>query len=167
MNREVQRNTPGGWLRGLALALAHAGKRQEIDAAPIRPYRAKRPPSNGRERKAAAEERRARRQAKRAEQYRRQQEGANPRYKPDMAGSGQYGICAHCGKPPTPEGHDGCLGTLPEQVVMNACCGHGNDRQAYVQHWDGTASRGGDALEEQRRLIHGTMAVPARLLRGR
>ena len=88
-------------------------------------------------------------------------------YTPDMAGSGQRGICAHCGKPPTPEGHDGCLGTLPEQVVMNACCGHGNDRQAYVQHWDGTASRGADAIEEQCRLIHGTMAVPARLLRGR
>lgn len=76
MNREVQRNTPRGWLvRGIGLALAHAGKRQEIDAAPIRPYRAKRPPSNGRERKAAAEERRERRNAKRAENARRQREG--------------------------------------------------------------------------------------------
>lgn len=75
MNREVQRNTPGGWIRGLALALAHAGKRQEIDAAPIRPYYAKRPPSDGRARKAAAEERREQRNAKRAEHARRQREG--------------------------------------------------------------------------------------------
>lgn len=76
MNREVQRNTPGGWFRGLALALAHAGHTPEIEAKPIRPYRAKRPPSNGRERKAAAEERRERRNAKRAEHARRQREGS-------------------------------------------------------------------------------------------
>ncbi|GHB30801.1 hypothetical protein [Salinicola rhizosphaerae] len=47
----------------------------EVDAAPIRPYRAERPPVDGRSRKAAAEERRARRQAKRAENARRQQHG--------------------------------------------------------------------------------------------
>ena len=57
-------------------------------------------------------------------------------YTPEMAGSGQFGICAKCGLPPTPEGHDGCLGTLVGNV-MNACCGHGLDRQAYIQYWDG------------------------------
>lgn len=31
------------------------------------------------------------------------------------------------------EGHDACLGTLPG--VMNACCGHGNVKYAYVQIW--------------------------------
>ncbi len=31
--------------------------------------------------------------------------------------------CARCGKPPTPEGHDTCLGALPG--VKAACCGHG------------------------------------------
>lgn len=31
--------------------------------------------------------------------------------------------CAHCGKLPTPEGHDACLGTIPG--VVWACCGHG------------------------------------------
>lgn len=40
MNREVQRNTPGGWLSGLALAPAHAGKHQEIDADPPVPGQA-------------------------------------------------------------------------------------------------------------------------------
>lgn len=39
--------------------------------------------------------------------------------------------CGKCGEPFTPEGHDPCLGTLPG--VMNACCGHGEEREAYVQ----------------------------------
>lgn len=39
--------------------------------------------------------------------------------------------CGFCGKGDTPEGHDGCLGTL--DGVMNACCGHGDVNQAYVQ----------------------------------
>ena len=39
--------------------------------------------------------------------------------------------CGHCGKPNTIEGHDACLGILPG--VMNACCGHGVNDNAYVQ----------------------------------
>lgn len=39
--------------------------------------------------------------------------------------------CGYCGLANTPEGHDGCLGTLPD--VMNACCGHGSDDEAYIQ----------------------------------
>ena len=31
--------------------------------------------------------------------------------------------CIRCGKPPTPEGHDACLGIL--EGVTAACCGHG------------------------------------------
>ncbi len=31
--------------------------------------------------------------------------------------------CRRCGQPPTPEGHDACLGHLPN--VVSACCGHG------------------------------------------
>jgi hypothetical protein len=31
--------------------------------------------------------------------------------------------CARCGRPPTPEGHDACLGTL--EGAESACCGHG------------------------------------------
>lgn len=38
--------------------------------------------------------------------------------------------CGHCGRANTPEGHDGCLGTLP--FVKNACCGHGVDDEAYI-----------------------------------
>ena len=31
--------------------------------------------------------------------------------------------CKKCNKMPTPEGHDACLGTLPD--IQYACCGHG------------------------------------------
>lgn len=39
------------------------------------------------------------------------------------------------------------LGTLDEKLVMNACCGHGLDRQAYVQFWDGGDVRGSEAIK--------------------
>jgi len=51
--------------------------------------------------------------------------------------------CGFCGKKPTAEGHDACLGTLIG--VMNACCGHGNTEEAYVQFLDGECIRGKDA----------------------
>lgn len=44
-------------------------------------------------------------------------------------------LCGCCGKPVTAEGHDACLSTLPG--VVNACCGHGNVRDAYVVFDDG------------------------------
>jgi len=31
--------------------------------------------------------------------------------------------CPRCGKMPTPEGHDACLGTI--EGATSACCGHG------------------------------------------
>ena len=40
-------------------------------------------------------------------------------------------ICQHCKLKRTPEGHDGCVGSL--QNVNNACCGHGVTNEAYVQ----------------------------------
>ncbi len=52
--------------------------------------------------------------------------------------------CGHCGKENTPEGHDACLGTLPN--VMNACCGHGMMADAYVQFPNGETVRGKDAI---------------------
>lgn len=67
-------------------------------------------------------------------------------YTPEMAGSGQFGVCAKCGKEPTKEGHDGCIGVLPEKEVMNACCGHGNDNQAYVQFWNEPRISGKEAI---------------------
>ena len=38
--------------------------------------------------------------------------------------------CGRCEQDRTSEGHDACLGTLPD--VVNACCGHGDDKTAYV-----------------------------------
>jgi len=54
--------------------------------------------------------------------------------------------CANCGLDQTPEGHDGCLGTLPRAIVMNACCGHGKTDEAYVQFYDSTRLGGQDAI---------------------
>ena len=53
--------------------------------------------------------------------------------------------CGECGLPFTEEGHDGCIGTLPG--VVNACCGHGDSGDAYVQFGDGRELRGPAALE--------------------
>jgi len=55
-------------------------------------------------------------------------------------------------KGPTDEGHDGCLGTLPGPI-MNACCGHGNWKIAYIQYWDRPRIHGPKAFAEQQRLI--------------
>lgn len=53
--------------------------------------------------------------------------------------------CGHCGEMNTPEGHDACLGTLPG--IMNACCGHGDVRETYLQYWNGNLVRGSAAIE--------------------
>lgn len=52
--------------------------------------------------------------------------------------------CGHCGRDNTSEGYDACLGTLPG--VMNACCGHGEVKGAYVHFDDGSCIRGYAAL---------------------
>lgn len=52
--------------------------------------------------------------------------------------------CGRCGRERTPEGHDACLGTIPG--VMNACCGHGCDGEAYIQYADGRRVGGVVAL---------------------
>lgn len=52
--------------------------------------------------------------------------------------------CGYCDKHYTKEGHDGCLGTLPN--VMNACCGHGRKEDAYVQFNKEQIFRGARAL---------------------
>jgi hypothetical protein len=50
--------------------------------------------------------------------------------------------CGYCGKKDTAEGHDNCLGTLPKAIVMNACCGHGQINEAYIQFLNGTIIKG-------------------------
>jgi hypothetical protein len=53
--------------------------------------------------------------------------------------------CGHCGLDNTPEGYDGCLSTgIPGAV--NACCGHGQDRDAYIQFSNGDEIRGQEAI---------------------
>ena len=58
--------------------------------------------------------------------------------------------CGHCGLADTPEGHDGCLGEIPG--VLNACCGHGIEADAYVQTEDNLHLRGALATEWMREL---------------
>ena len=53
--------------------------------------------------------------------------------------------CGHCMKNDTEDEHDGCLGTIP--YVMNACCGHGIDKDTFVQFWNGKTIRGKSAVE--------------------
>jgi len=53
--------------------------------------------------------------------------------------------CGYCGVANTPEGHDGCLGTLRD--VTNACCGHGRGEEAYVVLDDGKRLAGVAAIE--------------------
>lgn len=40
--------------------------------------------------------------------------------------------CRRCGEPPTPEGHDACLGHL--EGVRACCCGHGVS-EPYTIEW--------------------------------
>ena len=46
--------------------------------------------------------------------------------------------CPACGKMPTKEGHDACLGTLPG--VKHACCGHGVE-EGYIMFENGVVIR--------------------------
>ncbi len=39
--------------------------------------------------------------------------------------------CGHCKQPNRADGHDACLGEI--EGALNACCGHGDPRIAYVQ----------------------------------
>ena len=48
--------------------------------------------------------------------------------------------CGYCNLFPTKDGHDRCLGMLPG--IMNACCGHGDINESYVQFLDGSCIRG-------------------------
>ena len=57
--------------------------------------------------------------------------------------------CGYCGMPATDAGHDGCIGEVPG--VMNACCGHGVESDAYVQFLDGSTVCGKRALDQMTR----------------
>ena len=53
--------------------------------------------------------------------------------------------CGHCHRADRADGHDACIGELPG--VMNACCGHGQLDEAYVQFTDGSRLSGTDAIK--------------------
>ena len=61
--------------------------------------------------------------------------------------------CGKCGLGYTKEGHDGCLGTLTGNDdngdVINACCGHGFCKEAYVHFADLSIIEGEEAIEYQ------------------
>ena len=48
--------------------------------------------------------------------------------------------CGHCRLPNLDEDHDPCLGTLPG--VANACCGHGERSESFIQFESGVTVRG-------------------------
>lgn len=52
--------------------------------------------------------------------------------------------CGYCGMLDTHEGYDNCFGHLPG--VMNACCGHGESKSAYIQFAIGLILKGFIAL---------------------
>lgn len=61
--------------------------------------------------------------------------------------------CGFCKMENTPEGHDGCLGTLIG--VRNACCGHGDDMSSYVQFTNLTRLDGEEAQKWFKKLGRG------------
>lgn len=68
-------------------------------------------------------------------------------YSDDMTPTaGNERDCGFCGKKNTQEGHDGCLGTLPN--VMNACCGHGVKKDAYIQYCNEKILKGKQAMNK-------------------
>lgn len=77
---------------------------------------------------------------------------------PELANAGQIGLCVHCKKPPILdpnkeyEVYDACLGKLPGNI-MNACCGHGRDEQAYIQFTDTDTIISGTVARELQREI--------------
>jgi hypothetical protein len=50
-------------------------------------------------------------------------------------------LCPKCGRLPTPEGHDACLGRIPG--VESACCGHGRQNGYII--WTVPVDAGDDA----------------------
>lgn len=59
-------------------------------------------------------------------------------------------MCGYCRMSNNEVGHDACLGTLPN--VINACCGHGREKEAYVQLINGEVMSGSEAVRLQQQL---------------
>ena len=52
--------------------------------------------------------------------------------------------CGNCGRVNTKDSHDPCITNL--KYTMNACCGHGESEEAYIQFSNGFCIRGIFAL---------------------
>lgn len=84
-----------------------------------------------------------------------------------MQGTPDNEPCPFCARRKTPEGHDGCLGELPDPAIMNACCGHGDIEDAYIQYWpDGEFARDHDHSTNRRLAGQGAVDEMNRLLGG-
>ena len=51
-----------------------------------------------------------------------------------------YRACGKCGESKTSSHHDACIANLPG--VDNACCGHGDRNDSYIQFDNGVTVRG-------------------------
>jgi len=65
--------------------------------------------------------------------------------------------CAKCGKPPTPEGYDACIGHLPG--AYSVCCGHGVER-GYIL-WEPDITGGASQIIEE---MYGLLATLSMML---
>jgi hypothetical protein len=58
-------------------------------------------------------------------------DGADWRYVDDNTLIANERPCARCGKTPTPEGYDACLGYI--KGAISACCGHGMESPILIK----------------------------------
>ena len=59
--------------------------------------------------------------------------------------------CAHCGLTCGPSDDDPCIGHLPGEI-MNACCGHGEPKDAYIQFSPTSDIRGVAAFDLMKKM---------------
>jgi len=68
------------------------------------------------------------------------------------AGDRQSRDCGSCALPNRKDEHDACIGELPGDVI-NACCGHGEVTEAYIQYSNKPSLRGVAAVTEMQALV--------------
>jgi len=61
-------------------------------------------------------------------------DGKNWRYCDNNEIDNGLRACARCGKLPTPDGYDACLGYI--EGVSSACCGHGVCKPIFIMEED-------------------------------
>ena len=61
------------------------------------------------------------------------------RYDDDGSSTDKNRPCVRCGRMPTPEGYDACLGHI--EGVVSACCGHGESEPILIKARDKRVGR--------------------------